>query len=359
MGRQALGSSGRGHVTVASVVVAVLSLALFVYSLRTAGLREILDGVLRIGPGGFAVILLLSGARLALRTLAWGLCVDPPARLRFRDGFPAMLIGEALGNLTPFANVLAEPAKSALVRRKVPLVASFSALVVENIIYAVTVGLVIVLGAVAFLGQFPVGQALRLATIGSVVAVCLFVLLAYGMLQADVKPVTHALEWLHGRNFARHAIGRQLARVRDFEARINSFTTRSRDRLLPVISLDLLFQVAGVAETYVTVALIGGLGSASILSALILESTGRVITAVFRFVPMRLGVDEAGSGLVTAALRLGTAMGVTVGLVRKARLLVWTGIGVVLLLHRGLSVKRALDEAQAAAAEGRESGRGA
>jgi hypothetical protein len=351
MGEPRRGFSGRRHVTTVSAGISILALALFAYSLWNAGPGRILDGVLGIGPGGFALILLLSGIRLALRTVAWTLCVDPPIRLRFRDAFPAMLIGEALGNLTPLANVLAEPAKCALVRKKVPLVASFSALVVENIIYTVTVAFIIIVGALAFLGQFRVGKVLLVVTIGSIAGVGLVVLLAWAMLRANAKPITRGLEWLHRRNFGRLAIEPQIERVRDFEARINGFTTRNRHLLLPLVGLDMLFQVAGISEMYVTLALIGGASRVTVLSALILESTGRVINMLFRFVPMRLGVDEAGSGLVTSALHLGTAAGVTVGLVRKARLMVWTAVGVLLLLHRGLTVKRALDEAQAVAAE--------
>jgi hypothetical protein len=349
--KRGLGAGGRRHLTVAGAAVSVVALGLFVYMLHRAGLRQILLGVGGVGLGGFALILALSGARLALRTVAWDLCMDRPARLRFRDGFAAMLIGEALGNVTPFAVFLSEPAKCALVRDRVPLVASLSAIVVENIIYTVTVAFVVALGAAAFLGQFEVGRALWLATIGSMVVVAGLVGLAYGILRADLKPATHALGWLHRHRLAPAAVEHQLDRVRAFEARINSFTSRRRDRLVPLIGLDALFQCAGIAETYVTLALIGGSHRTTLLAALILESTGRVINMVFRFVPLRLGVDEAGSGLMTAALRLGAAAGVTVGLVRKARLLFWTAIGVLLLAHRGLSVKRALDEAEAAAKE--------
>jgi hypothetical protein len=55
----------------------------------------------------------------------------------------------------------------------------------------------------------------------------------------------------------------------------------------------------------------------------------------FKFVPMRIGVDEAGSELVTQLLGLASGVGVTMGIVRKARTLFWAGIGVVLLGVRG------------------------
>ena len=71
------------------------------------------------------------------------------------------------------------------------------------------------------------------------------------------------------------------------------------------------------------------------LAALILESTGRVINVVFRAVPMRVGVDEWGNELLGRALGLALAMGTTLALVRKGRVLFWTAVGVVLLVARG------------------------
>jgi len=55
---------------------------------------------------------------------------------------------------------------------------------------------------------------------------------------------------------------------------------------------------------------------------------------VFQFVPMWLGVDEAGTAAVTSAVHLGSAAGVSLALVRKTRVVTWTVIGFLLLLHR-------------------------
>jgi hypothetical protein len=62
----------------------------------------------------------------------------------------------------------------------------------------------------------------------------------------------------------------------------------------------------------------------------------RLINVAFKFVPLRLGVDEAGSGLLAQILGYGSAVGVTLALVRKVRMLVWTGVGVIFLASRGL-----------------------
>ena len=75
----------------------------------------------------------------------------------------------------------------------------------------------------------------------------------------------------------------------------------------------------------------------TLLGAFLLESINRFINVAFKFVPMRLGVDEASTGLLTQVLYGMPALGVTLALVRKARMLVWTGVGIAFLGIRGLT----------------------
>jgi hypothetical protein len=80
----------------------------------------------------------------------------------------------------------------------------------------------------------------------------------------------------------------------------------------------------------------------------VLESVNRVINVVFKFIPMRVGVDEAGTGMLTKILSLGTASGVTLAIVRKARVIIWTALGIALLVRRGLSLSAVAANAEEA-----------
>ena len=60
---------------------------------------------------------------------------------------------------------------------------------------------------------------------------------------------------------------------------------------------------------------------------------------LFRFVPMRVGVDESGTGRVAELLGLATHTGVVLALVRKARVLFWAAIGVAVIAKRGMSLR--------------------
>jgi hypothetical protein len=113
-------------------------------------------------------------------------------------------------------------------------------------------------------------------------------------------------------------------------------------------AMILLFHLAAIAEVYVTLRLITAMAP-SLFDTFVLESVNRLITVAFKFVPLRLGVDEAGSGLASGILQLGTGVGVTLAIVRKARILAFSAVGIILLLQRGLTVRELVAEGRQAA----------
>jgi hypothetical protein len=99
-----------------------------------------------------------------------------------------------------------------------------------------------------------------------------------------------------------------------------------------VLFWEALFHIGAVAEVFIVLRVVSS--GASLAQAFILETTGRLIVVVFKFVPYRLGVDEAGAALVARALALDPTAGVTLALVRRIRILVWNGVGLLFLASR-------------------------
>ena len=54
--------------------------------------------------------------------------------------------------------------------------------------------------------------------------------------------------------------------------------------------------IAGVLEIYTVLSFISPNQPPTLFTAFILESVNRVITMAFKFIPLRMGVDEAGTG---------------------------------------------------------------
>jgi len=321
------------------ILFALLGLALFAYFVRKAGVPQIVDGIKRLGFG-FLLILGISAIRQIARSLAWTRCFESPYSLRFRDAFAARVMGDALGNIVPLASVaVSEPSKAAFVTNRVPLLASLSALALENIFYSLSVAIFIFSGTVALLLAFPLQPALRYASFGTLAVTILVVPLGYLVIRKQWKFLSGAMSVAQGRGLGRSWMEKTIPRARRLEDRIYGFYERNGNRLLTILALEMCFHLAGVLEIYTTLWFISATVAPTLLTAFILESVNRVINIVFKFIPFRLGVDEAGTGMLAKALGFTQAIGAALAIVRKARDMFWTAIGVALMVRRGLSLR--------------------
>jgi len=329
------------------IVFALLGLLLFAYFVRKAGVAQITEGIKRLGLG-FLLILAISAVRQVVRSLAWTRCFEAPYFIRFRDAFAARVMGDALGNIIPLASVaVAEPSKAAFVADRVPLIAGLSAIALENIFYSLSVALFIFSGTAALLLSFSLPKPLRYASIAALVATVVIVPLGYLVIRRQWKFLSGPMGFAYRRGVARSWMEKTIPRAQTLEDRIYGFYSRNRNKLLLICLLEMCFHFAGVVEVYTTLWFISPIVP-TLLTAFILESVNRVINVVFKFVPLRTGVDEAGTGMLSKVLGFTTAIGVTLAIVRKARDIFWTGVGVILIVRRGLSI-RSLNKAQLAA----------
>lgn len=326
----------RARLSPSGLVAAILGLVLFAYTVHQTGLRPIAEGLRRVGAG-FLLILLLSGLRFWVRARAWTLTTDRPADLRVRETFAAFVAGDALGNLTPLGLFVSEPVKAAFVRSRVTLLSALSGIAIENLFYTLTVALVITAGTVALLSLFPVPRGLQAAALAALLGVLAIGVTGAVVLVRQIKIVSGTLAWLERRNRAPARLSSRLARLRELEDQIYGFAGRHADRLLPILALETSFHALGVAEVWVTLSLLAGSDAPTLLTTFVLESVNRTIMVAFKFVPLRLGVDEAGTEVLTRTLGLTTGIGVTMAIVRKVRMLVWAGVGVGVLVRRGLA----------------------
>ena len=325
------------------IIFGLLGLLLFAYFVRHAGLGEIVGGIQRLGFG-FILVLAISSIRYVVRALAWIRCVEEPYRLPFRDAVAARLMGDALGNIIPFASVaVSEPSKAVFVKDRVPLIAGLSALAVENIFYALSVALFIFAGTATLLLSFSLPKALRYASLGALITTLVIIPAGYLLLRSEAKFLSGTLKFFGRRGVAPNLVAKIAPRVQALEERVFGFYQRSRQSFLSIFALDMCFHLAGVAEIYTTLWFISPVAP-SLRQAFILESVNRIINVAFKFVPLRAGVDEGGTGQVSKVLGFARGIGVTLAIIRKGRDIFWSAIGIILIWKKGLSLKNLSDD---------------
>jgi hypothetical protein len=237
------------------------------------------------------------------------------------------------------------------VRDRVPLLTGLAALALENIFYGLSVALFVFSGTAALLLSFTLPKPLRYAAIGALIATALIGPIGYLVIRQKWKFLSGTLGFVRNRGLAQTRLEKTIPRAEQLEERIYGFYERNRNRILPIFLLEMCFHFAGVAEIYTTLYFISDVVAPTFLTAFILESVNRIINVAFKFVPFRTGVDEAGTGMLSKVLGFTTTIGVTLAIVRKARDICWTTLGIGLIIGRGLSLRRIRNEAETIATE--------
>ena len=324
-------------------IAAIVGVVLFAWAIRSAGPHQVLDGVRRLGAG-FVLVLALGGFRSLCRASAWRLAVEPPDHLPLSLALAAFLAGDAIGNVTPFGFLISEPSKVVFTGRQVSPRATIAGLTVENLAYSASVVLVLVAGTAALLLSFAVSGPLRIASLATLAATGGAALVTTWIVMRRRLVLSRAADWLIRWKVGGRYLEQRRDQIAGVEARVYGFASRQPLRTILIAGSEAAYHLAAVAEIWTVLALITGTPP-TLLESFVLEYVNRAITIGFQFVPMWLGVDEAGTSLLTGALGLGAATGVSLALVRKARVAVWTALGITLLVRRGLSVKTATDQA--------------
>ncbi len=277
---------------VLAVASSLGGIAAFAYTLRVTGLGTVQQTLARVG-WGFALILLVSGVREVAKAAAWTQALTGTNRLSVFHAFRARLAGEALNALVPMGFLVGEPMKAQYVDDCLPFATAFSALMLDFAFYGAS--LVVLAGAalVAF-APWPIA-------VGAAAAAALIL--------PAVKPLRRAAE------------------------PVRRFVVQEPMRATTVAALQVAYHALGVAEAYVMLGLLSPT-RATWTAAAAFELLNRGVVIVFKMVPMRVGIDEAGAALMATHLAIGATTGVMLALLRKLRVLFWAALGLLAIALR-------------------------
>ena len=300
-----------------TLLAAVGGLFLFGYAVRRAGVSEILDGIRQVG-WGLIPILGLAGARFAIRACAWRLCMPRHGRLPIGQAFTAFVAGDAIGNLTPLGMVASEPTKVFLTRHRLATRESVASLATDNLLYAASIVAMVALGVIVVLATIPLSIEWREGAIVALLAGVVGMVITARLMRGTWREESGA----------RPPWRERLAGLR---RSVLAFSTEQPGRLLQIFVLDLSFHALAVFEIYLTLRWLLGDRSPTLAQAIIFEALNRVVTVAFKFVPFRVGIDEALSGGLAPLIAVQPVAGVTLAVVRKVRNLIWTAIGLLFI----------------------------
>jgi len=310
----------------------LLGIGLLVYVINRVGVQPIFDALLRVGFG-FFILLAIGGSRHVFRTIAMRAAVPPEyRRISFLQAFAARLGGEAISFLTFTGPLLGEATKVALLRKRIPLTYGVPALVVDNLLYNLSVVFLILSGACVMLFTYELPSLVTDVLIGIAVVAALGIAAAALAAKRRIMLLTWIIDRVAQLRLSPKVLLKRRHHVYHLESKVYDFYLHHPGAFFGMIACDLLGHATSVAEVYFTLRMLGFAPRLS--QAYIIESLTKVINFVFSFVPGTIGVYEGGTEVILRALGFAAATGVALALVRKAGIVFWTTIGLIILAWR-------------------------
>lgn len=325
------------------LIALLAGLGLFVLLIARTGPGVIAARIWQVGAG-FLFLILISGFRHVLRTIAWYRSIEPGERqVRFLDLFGIRLVGEAVTDLTFLGPLLGETVKGLTLSRRISPEHSASSVVIENLAYSFATGLIIASGLALFVSEFALPSTVR--TAGLAVLLVLFLVgSTVGLIvKKRYKVVGRVLDGLERLRIGwGNPLQERREQVDRFEENIHDFCRRHKAESLLILLVEILAIFTGVLEAYIILSLT--VHRSSFLAAFIIEAVNRVVNLFFSFVPLRMGVDEGGTALVVNAVGYSAAEGVSLAIIRKIRTLFWVGVGLLLAAHYSVALRGSGDK---------------
>ena len=313
----------------------LLGLGLLIFVINRVGIQPLFDALLRIGFG-FFVVLGLSGLRHFLRTISMRAAVPAEHRqITFRQAFAARLGGEAISFLTFTGPLLGEATKVALLRKRIPLTYGVPALVVDNLLYNLSVVFFVLSGACVMLAWYQLPPPVYTVLLIIAVIAALGILVAVVAAKRRVMMLTWVIDRLGELRLSPKVILKRRHHIYHLESKVYDFYKHHPAAFFVMIACNLLAHVASVAEVYLALKMLGF--NPQVAQAYIIESLTKVINFAFAFVPGTIGVYEGGTEVILQkGLGFEPAAGLALALVRKAAIVCWTSIGLLVLTWRTL-----------------------
>lgn len=311
----------------------LIGLALLVLVIYEIGLQTITDALTRVG-WGFLIVIGLNGSRHLLRALSLYLAIPSQHRaFKFRYALAARLGGEAVSFVTFTGPFLGEATKAALLKRNVPLSQGVTAVVVDNILYDISVGLLVLGGVGAmFFVYGSSDETIKYSLIGVSAAVALGFAALLIAAREEFKPATWLFKKLSAKNLLPGFLEKKKQAVFELEENVYQFYRERKGAFFAVSGLIAFSHILSFVEVYLVLKMLGF--EAYAITAFIIESLNKIINSVFSFVPGTVGVSEGGNGIILRSLGYATATGVTLALVRRGAMLFWIIIGLIILMWR-------------------------
>ncbi len=307
------------------VLFLFLGLLFFAYLVYKLGPAEILSHLKKVGFKSFYIVE-LSFFITVLGVWAWQLILKGGAsHVSYWKLMEIKLIGEMVNTLTPLGWGTGDPVRILLLKKKFSVTQSAASVVVDRTLQSLAMALFMIAGVFLFFKTFNFPLPLKvglLVSLSVILGGCIFLYIRshQGLLNFFVG----LLKKLRIKKFTPQT----LQHITEIDTYISEFYKNKKGHFLLSLSLQFCCRILGVVEIYLIAYLVGN--PLTMLQCYLLASMTLVINMVFVFVPGSIGVLEGAFAAVFALFHLNPAIGSSIQIIRRMRMLFWNFVGLIL-----------------------------
>lgn len=313
------------------LVLLVLGIAAIVYAIHRIGWAPILEALARLTWWQLALVCLPYAVITAVDTLGWRYAFprDPAPFLRLVG---ARLAGEALNLVTALGSMGGEAVKAWLIRRDVTYEASVPSVVIAKTTLTIAQALFLLIG-VALAWSL-------LATDSRVISAMVWLLVVeIAAVAGFVGVQVVGIVGRAGRLLQWFGVVQRQDYAERLDAALRDYYRRDWRRLSLSTGFHLAGWLLGALEAYLILFFLAI--PADLVTATVIEALGAGVRFAAFLVPASLGAFESANAAAFEAMGLGAGAGLAFSFVRRARQVVWIGVGLVVLVTMGWLGKRA------------------
>ena len=309
---------------------AVLGVALLAYLILRTGAGTIVHHARQVG-WGLALVFALGGVSHLIKTWAWRLTFQCDlSRISLGRSFALRLISEAAATFGLPGTVLGEAMRVSLLGPSVPVAKSVSAATLDRGLYTVSAAIVSVVGILFAVLALPLSHAWRLYALlfASGVAMFVFVIaLAMHRRWPMISGTARGIGRIPG---LKKWIDSKQSVADSAEKNFLGFYHETPKAFWASLILNLVCQGLAIVEIYLLLHFMGA--RIGFLGAFVLEAFTKFLSVIGAVNPGNIGTYEGGNMIITRLFGVTSAVGLTLGLCRRARGLFWAAIGAICMI---------------------------
>ena len=317
---------------------------LFVALFAAFGIKKPVMQIVEFG-WRFGICVLIHLFNQFFLSYGWAVLISQP--LKLRDYFKVLLAriaGDSTTAVNTAASIAGDALKAMYLKDTVPVKIGFASVVMDRTIHMIGNTLLILMGL--FIGFFKLN--IPFYVLGGVFAFFLIFLmfLIYIMKKQEKGIIQYAISMLPEKLSLKIISSEsRMEKIRNIDEEIG-FIFKNRDSFnhfrISLFMHTVPTLIINTLEIYIIMYYTGG--GATLLNAMFVYLFGLFIAAAAFFVPLNIGTSEGSYSMVLAFLGYDPVLGLTVGIIRRLRALVWSALGLVLLFHKGLTGEDAVIE---------------